>query len=70
MADNKNKVLTVLLSNKERFQFVGEEAVDTHFAIVEALVDKRSTVDLLWGDVYVSIVTEHIVCTRRNWKGY
>lgn len=70
VADNKNKVLTVVLSNKERFQFVGEEAVDANFTIMEALVDEKAVVELLWGDVYVLIPTDHIVCTRRTWRGY
>lgn len=68
MTDNKDKVLTVLLSNKERFQFVGDEAVRSHITIEEALENKNVAVDLLWGDIYVLIPTDHIVCTRRNWR--
>ncbi len=66
MIDHKNKVLTVLLSNKERFQFVGDESVRAHIGIEEALENKSVAVELLWGEIYVLIPTAHIVCTRRN----
>lgn len=68
MIENKDKVLTVLLSNKERFQFVGDEAVRSHLRIEGALENERVAVELLWGDIYVLIPTDQIVCTRRNWR--